>query len=84
MTNSVTLTDGTKWFWWNTSNTNWGGIIFTQNSSGSNQTQDIDNTEGKTLTAGDNFYYYYPNGSGWKFSIQMLPHSVLLFLAHLE
>ena len=28
MTNTVTLTDGSKWFWWNTSNTNWVELYY--------------------------------------------------------
>ncbi|MBO4871547.1 MAG: starch-binding protein [Muribaculaceae bacterium] len=64
----IHLTDGSKWYYWHTDNTDWGGALFSSN--GANQTNDIDNTGGKTLTSGDNFYKYYPNGDGWKFSVE--------------
>lgn len=70
----VIYINGAKWFYWHTDNTDWtnGGIVINDqdNNTNKHQTADIDNTSGKTLVTGDNFYYYYPYGDGWKFSVQ--------------
>lgn len=64
--------DGVKWFYWNTDNTSWGGIIFSQNRV--NQTVDINNSDpNKAFAAGDNFYTYKPfenYENAWRFAVE--------------
>lgn len=64
--------DGVKWFYWNTDNTTWGGIVFSQN--GVNKTVDINNSEtNKAFAAGDNFYTYKPfenYENAWRFAVE--------------
>lgn len=62
-TNTVTI-NGESWYYMQlqTGDMNGGGVIFTTNVN-QNQTADITG-----LTPGNHYFYYYPNGSGQKYS----------------
>lgn len=58
-TETVTI-NGESWYHMQLDNNNYIGVIFTTNVT-ANQTADI------TLTPGNHYFYYYPNGSGQKY-----------------